>query len=133
MRMNKEELINLINSLKVSKEEFWVISSGALVMRDLIPDAGDLDIAVTEKGLSQLKENYNLIQKPSGFYIVNDKVECVCNGLKENLKYMPESTEYGIYLQNINEYLEYLLVSEREKDIKRIPIVKKYIEESKNE
>jgi len=76
-RMNKEELIKLLESLKIDKNEFWILSSGALVMREIYPDAGDLDIAVTERGLQQLKDNYNLKQKENGWYIVNDKVECV--------------------------------------------------------
>lgn len=49
-RMNKQELIELIESLKLDKNEFWILSSGALVIRGIYPDAGDLDIAVTEKG-----------------------------------------------------------------------------------
>ena len=55
-RMNKEELIELIKTLKVSKEEFWVLSSGALVLRGIYPDAGDLDIAVTNKGMEELQK-----------------------------------------------------------------------------
>ena len=57
-RMNKEELIKLVKSLKIDRDEFWILSSGALVIRGIYPDAGDLDIAVTEKGLQELKENY---------------------------------------------------------------------------
>lgn len=34
-RMNKDELIKLIKSLKIDKEEFWVLSSGALVLREI--------------------------------------------------------------------------------------------------
>ena len=59
-RMDKEELIKLLKSLKLNKDEYWILSSGALVMRGIYPDAGDLDIAVTEKGLQELKNNYNL-------------------------------------------------------------------------
>ena len=55
-RMNKEELIELLESLKLDKNEFWILSSGALVMRGIYPDAGYLDIAVTEKGLEELKK-----------------------------------------------------------------------------
>ena len=62
-RMTKEELLKLIESLKIDSEEFTVISSSALVLRDIYDSAGDLDIAVTLKGLNQLKQNYNLIQK----------------------------------------------------------------------
>ena len=130
-RMNKDELIELMDTLKIDKEEFWVLSSGALVLRDIYEDAGDLDIAVTFKGLEQLKENYNLIEKENGWYIVNDKVECVCDGNKEDLKYKPEKLECGYFVQNIFEYLEYLKSSSREKDMKRIPLVENYIEKLK--
>lgn len=123
MRMNKEELLKLLDSLKINKEEFWILSSGALVLRDLFPDAGDLDIAVTDKGLEELNQNYNLKQKENGWYIVNDKIECVCDGAKENLKYQPELVE-GYYVQNLQEYYEFLLQSNRKKDKLRIEIVK---------
>lgn len=130
-RMNRDELIELMNTLKIDKEEFWVLSSGALVLRDIYEDAGDLDIAVTSKGLEQLKENYDLVEKENGWYIVNDKVECVCDGNKEDLKYKPEKLECGYLAQNIFEYLEYLKSSSREKDMKRIPLVENYIEKLK--
>ena len=89
-RMNKKELLALIETLKIDKEEFWVLSSGALTLRDIYPDAGDLDIAVTNEGLKQLNENYNLIKKNNEWYIVTDKIECVCDGDKSKLKYKPE-------------------------------------------
>ena len=128
-RMNKDELIELMNTLKIDKEEFWVLSSGALVLRGIYENAGDLDIAVTFKGLEQLKKNYNLTEKGNGWYIVNEKVECVCDGKIEELKYKPEKLENGYMVQNILEYLEYLKSSSREKDKARIPLVEKYIKE----
>ena len=127
-KMNKKELLELIESLKITKEEFWILSTGALTLRGIYPDAGDLDIAVTNKGLKELKSNYNLKQKENGWYIVNEKIECVCDGEKENLKYQPEMIE-NYYLQNIQDYLEYLRKSTREKDKKRITIVEEYIKE----
>ena len=130
MRMNKEELLKLLESLKINKEEFWILSSSALVLRNLFPDAGDLDIAVTDIGLEELKQNYNLKQKENGWYIVNDKVECVCDGKKEKLKYQPELVE-NYYVQNLQEYYEYLLSSNREKDKLRISIVKEELEKNK--
>lgn len=125
-RMNKEELLELLSNLKISRNEFWILSSGALTLRNIYPDAGDLDIAVTDKGLEELKKSYNLKPKENGWFIINDRIECVCDGKKESLKYQPELVQ-GYYLQNINEYLEYLENSIREKDKKRIPIVKEYI------
>ena len=122
-RMNKEELIKLLESLKIDKNEFWILSSGALVMREIYPDAGDLDIAVTDRGLQQLKDNYNLKQKENGWYIVNDKVECVLD-TKEDWKI----EKYGEYnLQSIEKYYEFLKNSNREKDKARIPLVEEYM------
>lgn len=122
-RMNKEELIELIESLKLDKNEYWILSSGALVIRGIYPDAGDLDIAVTEKGLQELKNNYNLKQKENGGYIVNDKIECVIE-TKESWKI----EKYGDYnLQSIEMYYEFLKNSNREKDKARIPLVEEYM------
>lgn len=122
-RMNKEELIELLESLKIDKNEYWILSSGALVMRGIYPDAGDLDIAVTERGLQELKDNYNLKQKENGWYIVNDKVECVLD-TKEDWKI----EKYGEYnLQSIEKYYEFLKNSNREKDKARISLVEEYM------
>ena len=122
-RMNKEELVELIESLKVDKNEYWILSSSALVLRGIYKDAGDLDIAVTQKGLVELKQNYNLIDKGNGWYTVNDKVECVLD-TKDDWK-----IEYvdGYNLESIKRYYEYLINSDRQKDKERIPIIEKYI------
>lgn len=122
-RMNKDELIELINSIKVDRDEFWILSTSALVMRDLFPDAGDLDLAVTEKGLEQLKQQYELIQKPNGWYKVNEKIECVLD-TKDDWKV----EKYGEYnLESIEKYFDYLKQSDREKDKIKYEIVSNYI------
>ena len=124
-RMNKEELLELIKQIDISSEEFVILSSGALVLRGIYESAGDLDIAVTKKGLEELMSKYNLIPKQGPtdiWYTVNERVECVLDdmiGKKEKVG------EY--YLQDINDYLNYLESSQREKDKLRIPIVEEYI------
>ena len=126
-RMTKQELIELLESLKINKDEFWVLSTGALVLRDLFDSAGDLDIAVTEKGLEELKTNYNLKQKENGWYIVNEKIECVLD-TKEDWKI----EKYGYYyLESLTKYFEYLKNSTREKDKVKYEIVKNKLEEQK--
>lgn len=124
-RMNKKELIELIRNLKLDKNEYWILSSGALVIREIYPDAGDLDIAVTEKGLEELKKNYDLKEKENGFYKVNDKVECVVD-TKEIWKI--EKYE-GYNLQSIECYYDFLCKSNRPKDKDRIPLIERYIKE----
>lgn len=122
-RMNKEELIKLIESLKLNKNEYWILSSGALVIRGIYPDAGDLDIAVTEKGLEELKKNYNLKEKGEGWYTVSDEIECVLD-TKDEWK-VERFGEYN--LQSIEAYYDFLKRSVREKDKARIPLVVEYM------
>lgn len=127
-RMNKSELIKLIESLGIDYDEFWVLSSGSLVLRDVFKDAGDLDIAVTEKGLEQLKSKYDLRQKENGWFRVNDKVECILdNDMSEE-----KVEKYGKYnLLNIYAYEKWLKQSDREKDKLRLEVVQKYINENR--
>ena len=120
--MEKKELLKLIDDLKVDKNEIVILSTGALVLRGIMDKANDLDIAVTKKGLEQLKNNYNLVQKPNGFYIVNDLVECVEDdmlGKKELLD--------NYFVQDIYDYYNYIKNSGREKDIPKIKVVEEYI------
>lgn len=124
-RMNKDEVIELIESLGIDYEEFWILSTTSLVLRDAYPDAGDLDIAVTKKGLEQLKKKFNLIQKPNGFYIVTDKIECV-EDTKEDWKIEKE----GKYLlESLPKYKMFLEQSNRPKDKGKLEIVLRLMKE----
>lgn len=120
--MNKEELLNLIESIKIDSNEFTLLSTAALVLRGIRDNAKDLDIAVTQKGLDELMKNYPLKKKNDEWYIVTDKVECILDdmvGKKEMIgKY---------YLQDIHDYLAFLESSDRQKDKDKIPVVKEYI------
>ncbi len=120
-RMNKEDLEKLIKELDLPKEEFYVISSGNLVLRGLFKDAGDLDICISEKGLELLKKKFNLKEKQSGFYQVTDKVECIVEDLTKR-----RYDDLGDYNgQSLEEYYEYLKTSKRPKDKIRLEIVEK--------
>ena len=119
--MNKEELIELLESLKIDKEEYWILSTSSLLLRGLFDKANDLDIAVTKKGLEQLQESYDLKPNGNNWYIVNELVECVLDVKTE------ENTEkYGeYYLQSLTNYYNFLKDSTREKDKVKLKIVKK--------
>lgn len=121
--MNKQELMELIESLKLDKNEYWILSSGSLVIRNIYPDAGDLDIAVTEKGLQELKDNYKLQEKGKGWYRVSDRIECIVD-TKESWKIERYD---GFNLQSIEMYYDFLKNSNRGKDKSRIPLIEKYI------
>jgi len=116
--MDKQELIQLLQSLKINKDELCILSTGALVLRNLFDSVGDLDMAVTEKGLEELKNNYDLKQKENGWYIVNAKVECVLNSMEDKKEKVG-----NYYLQLLTNYFEYLEETRREKNKLKYEIV----------
>ena len=127
-RINKEEILELVESLKVDKNEFFILSTSALVIRGLFSDAGDLDIAITEKGLEQLKVNFDLKPKGNGWYIVSDKIECIVDTMDDD-----KVEKYGdYYLQSLTKYFEFLEESNREKDKEKYKIIKKELEKRTN-
>lgn len=70
-----------------------------------------------------------MVQKENGWYIVNDKVECVLD-TKEPYK-IEKFGEY--YLQDIYDYYNFIKNSNREKDKKRIPLIENYINTRKKD
>ena len=120
-RMNKDEIINLIDSLKLEAEDFIVLSSSGLVLRDLFESAGDLDLAINEKGLNKLRENFDVVNTHDNWYKVNEKVECV---LDNNLESKREKVG-NYYLQDLEYYRSFLVNSDREKDKIRLEAVNK--------
>ncbi len=120
-RMNKDEIINLIDSLKLEAEDFIVLSSSGLVLRDLFESAGDLDLAINEKGLNKLKENFDVVNTHDNWYKVNEKVECV---LDNNLESKREKVG-NYYLQDLEYYRSFLVNSDREKDKIRLEVINK--------
>lgn len=120
-RMNKDEIINLIDSLKLEAEDFIVLSSSGLVLRDLFESAGDLDLAINENGLNKLKENFDVVNTHDNWYKVNEKVECV---LDNNLESKREKVG-NYYLQDLEYYRSFLIKSDREKDKIRLEVINK--------
>ena len=120
-RMSKEEVIKLIESLGIDNELFIILSSSSLVMRDLFESAGDLDIAVTKKGLEQLKAKFDVVNTHDDWYQVNERCECV---LDDHLEDKREKVG-NYYLQDLEYYRNFLVNSSRPKDKIRLEIVNK--------
>ena len=119
--MNKKEIIDLLEQLNIPKEEYVILSSSALVIRGIYDKAGDIDLAVTQKGLNMLNKQFKLIDKGNNWFTVNDKIECVLDETVKKEKY----GEY--YLQDIIQYYEFVKSRNREKDKLRLPILEEYI------
>ena len=120
--MDKKTIIKEINKLKLDKNEFWVLGSSALVLRDIINDANDIDLAITSKSYEKLKHKliYLGTNHDSKWYKIDDNIECC---IEEFDKEKVEITE-PFNLINLNYYYNnFIKNSTRPKDIKKKEIL----------
>ncbi len=123
--MYKEELFKLAASIDLPKEEFCIISGGALVAHGLREQTNDLDIDITQKGLEILKKKFNieLINEEKKQYKVTDEIECfLVDKLDSDITYIdnyPCQSLISIY--NFKKRIN------REKDRADILAIEKYL------
>lgn len=129
--MNKEELIELVESLNLPKSEYYILSSGCLLLYGLRDKANDLDICITQKLFEELKEKYHLTdadKNECGFYKINDKVEAVVTG-----KYSFEfDIKDGYQVQKLDSILASKQDSDRLKDKIDVEKILEYFKTHRN-
>ena len=129
--MNKEELLNLLNTLELPKTEYYILSSGSLLLYGLREMAGDLDLCVSNEFFKQLIKKYNLKESDKneyGFYHISKEIEIVPNS-KENFK-----MEYkdGYPVESLETILVFKEKRNASKDKKDIENIKRYLNKNIN-
>ena len=123
--MNKKELLELAGTLDIPKEEYCIISGGALVAHGLREQTNDLDIDITKKGFDILKEQYSLelVREDIKQYKVTDKIECfLVDKLESDIIYIDNyPCESLISIYNFKKRIN------REKDMADILAIEKYL------
>ena len=126
--MNKEKIINKISELKLDKNEFWVVGSAALVLRNILDTANDIDIAITYKQYEELTKKQELVylgtNHNSKWYKINDCIECCIDEMDK------EKVEISEPFNLINleyYYNSFIKNSTREKDIEKKRLIEKEI------
>ncbi len=124
--MNKEELLKLVDSLHLPKSEYYILSSGCLLLYGLRDKANDLDLCITQKLFLELQKKYNLTDKDKnecGFYRINDLVEVVVTG-KFPFEY---DIKDGYQVQKLESILNSKKSSNREKDKIDVINIQRYL------
>ncbi|MBR5228014.1 MAG: hypothetical protein IKV94_05200 [Clostridia bacterium] len=86
--MNRIELIQLLKSLNLPKDEYYILGGGSLLLCGLRETTKDLDLCVSSELFITLKDKYSLSEKDKnscGFYKLTELIEVVPTP-KENFK-----------------------------------------------
>lgn len=124
--MNRDQLLNLVDSLELPKEEYYILSSGCMLLYGLRDKAKDLDLCVSTELFKQMVIKFNIdlsSKNECGFYRLNDLVEVVVND-KENFY---RDFKDGYPVESLQSILEYKLNRNAPKDIDDIAKIKNYL------
>ena len=126
--MNKEELIKLVESLNLPKEEYYILGGGSLVIYGIKDTTADLDLCVSEELFEKLKEEYNLTEKNKcGFYSISDNIEMIPNPKEE---FTCEVIE-GYQVEVLERILEFKKKRNAPKDRPYVEKIEEYLEKHK--
>ena len=126
--MNKEELIKLVESLNLPKEEYYILGGGSLVIYGIKDKTADLDLCVSEELFEKLKEEYNITEKNKcGFYSISDNIEMIPNPKEE---FTCEVIE-GYQVEVLERILEFKKRRNAPKDRPYVEKIEEYLEKHK--
>ena len=128
--MNKQEVIKLLKKLNLPISDYYVLSSGCLVLYGLRNIANDLDLCVKPELFEKLRVKYNLKEEDKnecGFYHINDLVEVVVSG-----KYPFEfDVVEGYHVQKLEQILNSKINSDKPKDKADVENILNYLKKNK--
>lgn len=127
--MNKAEIVDILNKYGFAKDEYVVLSTGALVLLGIKDKANDIDLAVSKNLYDRLLKEYDC--KCSYTSEVNGQVFNVYSFdiFDFGLNYFDrEKVDVidGIPIQNIEAVLKFKHDLGREKDFKDIKLIEEY-------
>lgn len=129
--MNKEELLKLVESLNIPKDEYYILGGGSLVMFGIKETTSDLDLCVSNELFAKLKEKYNLDEKDKnecGFYQISDIIEIIPNPKEE---FTAQEID-GYKVEELKRILEFKKKRNATKDKPYIEKITQYLEGQKN-
>lgn len=124
--MNKEQLLNLVDSLGLPEEEYYILSSGCLLLYGLREQAEDLDLCVSNELFNDMiiKFNIDLSSKNDcGFYRLNDLIEVVVNDKQTFNREFKD----GYPVESLQSILDYKIIRNDPKDQADIVNIQNYL------
>lgn len=130
--MNKEQLLELVDQLDLPKDEYYILSTGSLLLHGLREKANDLDLCVSTQLFKELQVKFGIelsSMNKCGFYPVVDLVEIVPNE-KENFK---REFQDGYPVESLQSILDYKMNRNAPKDQLDIVNIQNYLQTQSKE
>lgn len=124
--MNKEDIINRLNSFPYSKDEYWVITGSAMVLYGIREKTHDIDMGCISSLADQLEKDgytYTLTESGNRKFVIGEDIE-----IFENWKFGSIERIEGIPVLSLEGLIEMKQSLGREKDYRDIALIKEFME-----
>ena len=129
--LNREDVIRIINELKLPKDKYVITSGSAMVLHGLRKETNDVDITVNKELFEYFEDRGYYVK----YYPINENKTCILIDLTYDVQLIkvdeipPEYVTIvdGIPTQTIEHLLEFKLGLNRDKDQNDIKVLKKYL------
>lgn len=125
--MTKSELLELISTLNFPKDEYYILSTAALVIYGIKDKCNDLDLCISEELYEELQKKYGITEEDKNecvFFSINESVEAVVEQ-KSNFK---RAFEKGYLVEDLRTMLKFKRERMKAKDIRDIALIEAYLE-----
>ncbi len=125
MKLRKEDIIKLLQDIKLDPNNYIVISGAAMVLLDIKEYTTDIDIAVTKDYYDYLLSNYNCVYERTNEF--NNECYIINNIINFGIDYYDEDRIIinNIPVQTIPNLIKLKEFLKRDKDKKDIELIKK--------
>ena len=124
--MNKQDIINRLNTFPYSKDKYWVITGSAMVLYGIREMTHDIDMGCTSRMADQLEKDgyvYTLTESGNRKFVIGEDIE-----IFENWKFGSIERIEGIPVLSLEGLIEMKQSLGREKDYRDITLIKEFME-----
>lgn len=123
--MNKIEYLKKLDSLKLDKDRYCIISGGVMLLYGLRETTQDIDIKVKPDYFEELKTRFKFKKSPKLSYLYELDAETEVAVLDYNESDI--NIVEGYPVESLELQLKWMIEHNRDKDKEKIKIIKEYL------
>ena len=122
--MNKTEIMKILNEFPYSKDDYWLITGGAMVLYGIKEQTTDIDLGCNKKMADELEKDgffYKFTESGNRQFKYGENIEIFENWLNDKAE-----TVENIPVISVNGLIEMKQELGREKDFKDIKLINEW-------
>ena len=127
--MNKAEIIKVLSEFPYSREDYWVVAGGAMVLYGIKEQTNDIDLGCNKKMADMLEDDgffYKTTESGNRQFKYGENIEIFENWLKDSVEFAE-----GLPVITIKGLIEMKRELGREKDVNDIRRIEEYLKQAK--